>query len=218
MRQALARTYKKTQGLAISTILLAVVLLVAIAVTIAMSSRASNGNSSIQQAKLNASTLMNQASNMRIGYDRMQANGVDASIITLDTAANTGLFNPISGGTVQQFPPGAAYIGGTPGGWYLDQMVVLQGVGTGTAYSYVLFTTNLTEAVCQAINNLAYGASLTTPPPRTTTPEATAHNIETGAAMNFTGGDYAGATNHPEGCFLDNISSSYVYYKPLVEN
>lgn len=218
MRRQLATTYKKTRGLAISTILLAVVLLAAIAVTIAMSSRASNNNTSTQQAKLNASTLMNQASNMRIGYDRMQANGVDASTITLDTAANTGLFNPVSGGTVQQFPPGAAYVSGTPGGWYLDQLVVLQGVGTGTAYSYVLFTTYLTETVCQAINNLAYGASMTTPPPRTTTPEATAPRMETNQGMNFVGGDYANATNHPEGCFLDNISSSYVYYKPLVEN
>lgn len=215
MNHVAFRTYKKTRGLAISTILLAVVLLAAIAVTIAMSSRSSNGNSSTQQAKLNAATLMNQAANMRIGFDRMAANGTDPTTITFDTSGTAGLFNPTVGGTVQQFPPSAAYK--TPPGtpqWYYNQNVKLEGIGTSNA-DYVVLVTNISGAVCNSIMNQLYGMAT---PLQSAAATATIANLTSNAAVDFTSDSNHATQNRPEGCFGDVTGNFWVYYKAVVEN
>lgn len=225
MNHSLFRTYKRTRGLAISTILLAVVLLAAIAVTIAMSSRSSNGNSSAQQAKLNAATLMNQGANIRIGFDRMAANGTDPTTITLDTSGTAGLFNPTIGGTVQQFPPSAAFTGGTAGSWYYGTNVALEGIGTASSDS-VVFVTDITKPVCQSIMNQLYGVAITNNPTQTAAANATAANIASGGvsgalgtAIDFTSDTNHATQNHPEGCFQElTPGTKYIYYKAAVEN
>lgn len=220
---------KQQRGLAISTILLAVILLIAIAVTLAMSSRASNGNSSQQQAKLFATTLMNQANALKIGFDKMQANGIDFNNIRFNVNSNSGvygLFNPTYGGTEEQFPPiNALFNPSAPGytDWRYNNNIMLKGVGTDNGIDAVVVMADISLTVCQAINNALHGISLSSTPPQSDSPTAT--------TTNFTIGDVGGTSgptidmrndshiqNWTEGCMLtDDSGTHYLYFKTVNE-
>jgi hypothetical protein len=205
------------QGLAISTILLAVVLLAAIAVMIAMSSRSGNASSSEQQDRLLASTLLHQAQTFRTGFDMMQANGVDIQAITFDTASGTGLWGT-DGTIVYQYPPAAA-LTSTASDWgYKNSSgqgnVQLMNIGTPAGPERVIQLNRITKGVCQQVNQLLYGATTI---PKLTAPSGTFANWDTDAASIDLSADPA-TDSRPEGCVEVEDQAVNVYYKTVSES
>ncbi len=131
----MSKTINRQSGFAIGTILLAVILIAAIVSAIAIASRGTTSQSNREGARVQASTLMQQGTNLKNGFDRMIGGGVTgAEIVMSDADANgadgdgnteatagysTGtncddddpcLFDPTAGGASAQNPPGQALI------------------------------------------------------------------------------------------------------------
>lgn len=175
----MARLNTRIQGLAISTILLAVVLLAAIAVTIAMSSRSGQSNSTDQQNHLMATSLINQAQNLVQGMQNLAGTGIDINTITLDADPTHGLYNPALGGTPQQIPPPNAQYGGAASWhpWSLRNNIALMNIGT-TAPEIMVMLTDITYPVCVEINKILGIAEIAPGTvPYLTTPAATQSNL-----------------------------------------
>lgn len=209
------RAYNR--GLAISTILLAVILLAAIAITIALSSRNGNATSSAQQDRLLASTMLHQAQTFRTGFDMMQANGVEIQTITFDTASGTGLWGP-NGTIVYQYPPAAA-LTSTASDWgYKNSSgqgnVQLMNIGTAAGSERVIQLNRITKGVCQQINQLLYGSTTI---PKLTAPSGTFANWDTDAAGMDLSADPA-TNGRPEGCVEVEDQTVNVYYKTISES
>lgn len=218
------RTGKKQLGLALSVILLAVVLLAAIAVTIALSERSAPGNSSQQSARMAATAVINTAQNIKMGFDRGMASGVDPASLTFDSAAGTGIFNPNVGGALQQMLVGQASIDITRLYWVYHgagALVKLMNVGSGVG-SYVLEYDPMTQAACSQINLILYND----------TSIPTLSSAATGAWWQMSSQNNYGATGsqpvdasadpavngRPEGCVFLASSPKYLYYKSLLDN
>lgn len=198
-------------GLAISTILLAIVLVAAIAIVIAIGSRAGPAQSAQQQARLDATTLINQAQNLKTGFDKMVADGLDPAAITFDNAPGTGLWNPSVGGTVAQLdlpPSGTTGLGAYYKWLYHGSGAELKLMNVGSsAGNYAVMVHYLTNATCQQINYLLWGS--------TTIPRASSTQDTTSWAVV----DYSTdpATNErPEQCMATEGGTNF-YYKVIYQ-
>lgn len=184
-------TTNRQSGFAIGTILLAVILIAAIVSAIAIASRGSSTQSGREQARVQASTLLQQGANLRSGFERMVANGNDRMTITAsanagDQAANctnAAITAPLEGGTainclyhtqnggttVQQVSTAAMQIGAANlTRYHLLRRVTLTGVGNG-ANNIVMAIGDLRLDVCRQINNQVNGMLVTADPPLLTT-------------------------------------------------
>lgn len=209
------KSISKMTGLAITAILLAVVLLAAIAVTIAMSSRAGNANSAQQQDKLTATTIMNQAQQFKTAFELAMSNGADITSITATWPPGSGtqplIFSPASASFPTLTPPIAGSgLANHPSWsyawiWHGDgHLVQIKNVGTGVG-NYVLALAPITLGVCQQINQLLSGdASI----PAITSSWYDWSDMEPTDASNDPAVD-----GKQEGCFADNGYDAYEYYK-----
>lgn len=175
----MSRLNLKIHGLAISTVLLAVVLLAAIAVTIAMSSRSGQSSSADQQNHMMATALINQAQNLVQGMQNLSDSGSDINTITLDDDPTHGLYYPALGGAPQQTPPPNAQYGGAASWhtWSLRNNISLMNSGT-TAPEIMVMLTDITYPVCVEVNKIL-GIAEVAPGtvPYLTTPDATQSNL-----------------------------------------
>src|SRR5208337_4071933 len=87
-----------------------VALIAVIGAYMAFSNRDSASATSQNTAKVLASTIINEAATIRGGSDKLQANGIAVGQITMDTTANTGIYDPVNGGCPVQYPPAAALV------------------------------------------------------------------------------------------------------------
>lgn len=135
---------------------------------------------------------------------------MDISSITFDNAANTGLWNPSVGGTVEQntYPPTATtdlsafywvYHGS-------GALVNLMNVGTG-AGNYLIELDPLTLATCQRINLMLFGS--------TAIPHLT-HTDNLGSASPVDLSTDNATDSRTETC-IQSPSGTYQYYKTIVE-
>ncbi len=181
----MSKTINRQSGFAIGTILLAVILIAAIVSAIAIASRGSSTQSGREQARVQASTLLQQGANLRSGFERMVANGNDRGSITAsadgaDQAANCTnaavtnpnpanavncLYHTTEGGTTVQQISSAAMdpAGGNMTRYYLIRGVILSGVGNGN--NIVVALGDLRLDVCRQINNQVNGMLVTADPP-----------------------------------------------------
>jgi hypothetical protein len=207
------------RGVAIATILLAVVLLVALSVAIAISTRAMNADGNKEQMKQVAMVILNQAQIYSDGFHEMEANGIPIDTITFDNAANTGLWNPVVGGALHQVP--LPRIGTVTPGFYWEyygpsKAVQFPGIGTPAGAEYYLWTDYQKEEVCHQLNQILFNDP--------TIPTST-HTWQQWEAGLFDDTDDPATNGRPEGCFASSNNDSpwtpgvpvYFYYKTILE-
>lgn len=194
-------------GLALTTILLAIVLLAAIAVTIAMSSRSGNASSATQQDKLVATTLLNEAQQLKTNVDFASSNGVDPNTITASVTAPVTKFYPSSANIPEMVFPRGATVGIT-GNWYwhgASSPIMINSIGS-SAGSLLIEAVQLTQGVCQQINLGLFGST----------------NIPTVATSGWDITPVGDTSNDPalagqlEGCFYYAPYPEFFYYKVIV--
>lgn len=209
-------------GFGTSAVLLVVVLIAAIGAFFAYSTRGSNVTSAQSTNSIGATTIIDQGTQMRAGFESMLARGSAASQVTFDTAATTGLFNPTTGGTGDQPPPlrnmtDEAIAGSAPFSAAVSNYsykVAVTGplnVGTAVGLKYGVFLPGVKLAVCQAINNQLYSDALSATPVASGLAATAFVGV---AAVNLTGGAMAtGLSQRSEGCIGTTDANQYVYFK-----
>jgi hypothetical protein len=134
-----------------------------------------------------AASLLASAGYIKTGFDSVLLNGTIPSAIRFDDTATTGIFNPSSGGAVEQNLDPSIFVAATSNPYwiYRSNMISLEDVG-GTANStgdYSVIAPGLKQAICQQINNMLFGTPVTTAPPLLT---VTLAQLVTGDALGGT--------------------------------
>lgn len=205
---------KRNAGGFAGVVFLVIALIAVVMAAIAIMSRGSSSGLPDQNGKAYASVLLKQAADLRGGFDRMLIDNKTASLITFDSAANTGLFDP-TGDVVyalQQTPPAGLMVSGTPAFNY-HKLVKLPGIGITANDDYAFVVGDISSVACQQINKTLYSDATTLAPGTST---GSLSDWTTGAAI-----DDSGATtryvDRPEGCVVTS-DAKYVYYKAAFEN
>ena len=183
-----------------------------------------------------ASGLLTSAGYITTGFNAVTMSGQLPSAVTFDAAANTGIFNPTSGGATQQALDPTLFVGvdaaatataaatGLRGYWiYRRGDVRLNGVGTSATGDYTIMATGLKQAVCQQINATLTGTANTVAPPTLTgvseaqlvaasLPAANSNSTVSGLAVDLSTLSNAGDLN---GCYATS-DSVYVYIHTLL--
>ena len=178
------------RGFAVGAILLAVVLMSVVAAAMVLGNRGPSGGAGDHASKVNGATIIQQGTNLRMGFDVMTARGISPGSITFDAVANTGLFNPSAGGAQVQTAPATAQTAASPWVYHSGKIV---GVGTTAGIDYMVVLGKLRDTVCAQINLALYN-SATIP-----ASGATYAAWSTGAALDLSAG-ISGIDNRPEGC------------------
>lgn len=202
------RNSKKAPGLALTTILLAVVLIAAIAITIAMSARSGNASSSQQQNKLLATTIISQAQQIKTSMEVAMSNGLDLCTVTISWTAPVTTFNMGSYGTIAQVAPVKSTTNPGSFGWLWHgsgALVKIMNVGTG-AGNYVLEIDPLTQGVCQQINQALFGS----------TSILTSYANDWSNPQPVDASTESNLDSKQEGCFYSSVFSRYFYYKVVL--
>ena len=152
------RTLNNQDGIALGPILFIIAILAIFAAAIAAGSGSFTASTNTENAKIQASTLIQIGDTLRNGTDNLVSNGVNPSAITYGTTLSTDLFSPNGGGIM---PPSATFLvvaqqGFPPQWWYLYGTAV----GWGTSnLSLFAFGQVASQAVCDQINKQANGIS-----------------------------------------------------------
>lgn len=211
-----------------AALLFGIALMTAVLGGFALANRSPTSQTDVEQAKVNASVILKQASDLRDGVSRYSSDFGSSSVVSTMTFAATGdagLFNPTARYASPQIMPSAAFdIASdaaaddikTPGAlvaghWYLNKTTIGNGLGSGTADPMVVLP-GLRAEVCARVNTLLYG-SPTIP---------TGANALSTWTLGTDGGisAVAGVANWPEGCIqtTGDTPVRYVYFKAIQEN
>ncbi len=119
------------------------------------------------------SGMLVSAGYVNTGFDAVTLSGQTAAQVTFDSAANTGIFNPTSGGAAAQVldptlftdvstqATALAPATGTHGYWiYRKNDIKLNQVGTAALSEYTMLASGLKVGVCQQINATLLGYAL----------------------------------------------------------
>lgn len=224
------RLQQQQAGFIQAALLFGIALMTAILGGFALANRSPSSQTDSEQAKVNASVILKQASDLRDGAQRFATdNGSDAIASTLNFTddASSGLFEVAARYASPQIMPTSAFVTAVAptnvlpsavvstdatqhaGHWFLNKGTAGNGLGTAAADPMVVLP-GLRQEVCERINRLLYGSS--------TVPTAT------GAMAGFTvmasDGGISGVTavaGWPEGCVITS-DSRYVYFKVIQEN
>jgi hypothetical protein len=113
------------------------------------------------------SALVTSGGYINTGFDAVTMGGTTPATVTFDTTANTGVFNPTSGGATEQSldPTLFARTSAIDGYWvYRGNDVTMKLVGVAATPDYTMMLSGLKLSVCQQINNTLHGTSLLTAP------------------------------------------------------
>lgn len=213
------RHHQKQRGIAIFTVLLAVVAIMGALAVIANSNGSLQNASNGQSQKIAATGIINQGGTLASAFHNMEARGITASTVTHDMNATTGIFHPTVGTTTYVRPPASVFVAGVPSvrqAWVYKGGAALQGNGIGTAaaeYAFVL--RGLTRGICEEINNHLYGSTVI---PATTNTAATfvadaatdaVTPITDTTAVNMSA--VAGVSRWMSGCVASS-DTQYVYF------
>ena len=224
-RRGTTHTRSKTNqaGFIQAALLFGIALMTAVLGGFALANRSPTSQTDVEQAKVNASVALKQASDLRDGVARYGSDfGASSVVATMDfsTTTNTGLFDPAARYASPQVMPSSAFTSGgaatikTPaatvaGHWYLNKLTPANGIGSAAADPMIVLP-NIRQDVCGRINTLLYGSS--------TIPDASGA-IAAWTTTPADGGIPAGAVNWAEGCVQAVAAScNYVYFKVVQEN
>lgn len=213
---------RRQKGVAISLILVAVALLIAISTAIMMSNKTNSGSSQMENNRVNGEAILAQARNIRAGIEDMTGQGIQINTITFDTSGTSGLYNPSVGGTEPQPPltyPTYLHFSTSPANWIWkvdgsgNPVVKINGLGIDANADYVIIQPDLSISACYGVNQLLHG---TATPPTVTGPATFSAWTTPATAIDLSA---ANATSGwTEGCFkyVDETSTTrYVYISPV---
>jgi hypothetical protein len=205
-----------------AALLFGIALMTAVLGGFALANRSPTSQTDVEQAKVNASVILKQASDLRDGVARYSSDfGSSAVEDTMDFTNTTGvgLFDPTARYASPQIMPTAAFNAGedstikapsalVAGHWYLNRATAGDGLG-GAGVDPMVVLPGLRQDVCGRVNTLLYGAN-TIP---VATAALTAWTTDADGGLG-TAGDTEG---WPEGC-IQTSDSKYVYFKAIQEN
>jgi hypothetical protein len=225
-RQQILHGQSRAQsGFIQAALLFGIALMTAVLGGFALANRSPTSQTDVEQAKVNASVVLKQSSDLRDGVARYSSDFGSSAVTNTMTFAATGdpgLFNPSARYASPQVMPSAAFDVASvataddikapsalvAGHWYLNRATAGNGIGSATEDPMVVLPYLLPE-VCRRVNTLLYGAN--------TIP------VGTGAAADWIGdadggiSGVAGAAGWAEGC-VQTSDSRYVYFKTVKEN
>lgn len=210
-----ARTLHQ-QGFA-GVVFLVIALIAIVMAGIAAMSRNSATGAPEQNAKTNAAVLLKQASDLKVGFDRMLIDGRNAATITFGGNATTDLIGTAAGTTyaVRPVPPVAAVESGVTPAFTYNNSVTLPGVGT-VAADAVFTVGNVTLDVCRQINRILYN-SASNANPATSAGTLAAWTTAPAAVDDSSQGGETMYNGRPEGCVRAS-GGEFIYYKAAAEN
>ncbi|MDP3188809.1 hypothetical protein [Limnobacter sp.] len=208
-----------------AALLFGIALMTAVLGGFALANRSPTSQTDVEQAKVNASVILKQASDLRDGVARYSSDFGSSAVttaMTFESVGNNGLFNasaryaspqimPTStfdisiGATVDDIKAPAALVAGH---WYLNRTTAGNGLA-GAGEDPMVVLPGLRADVCGRVNTLLYGAN--TIPVGTGALSAWTTNVDGGISA------VAGVAGWPEGC-IQTSDSRYVYFKTVQEN
>ncbi len=214
------------QGFIQAALLFGIALITAVLGGFALANRSPTSQTDAEQAKVNASVILKQASDLRDGVARYASDfGSSAVVNTLDlsSTANTGLFDPQFRYASPQIMPKAVFrdpnssyatikspSAEAAGHWYINKATAGNILAT-TAADPMVILPGIRQEVCGRVNTLLYGSS--------------AIPTSTAAVADWIAGTDGGISSNgdvegwPEGCVATNDSTpEYVYFKAVQEN
>ena len=216
----------REQGFIQAALLFGIALITAVLGGFALANRSPTSQTDAEQAKVNASVILKQASDLRDGVARYAGDfGSSAVLNTLDLSAvaNTGLFDPQFRYASPQIMPRATFrdpnstyatikspSAAAAGHWYINKATAGNILAT-TAADPMVILPGIRQDVCGRVNTLLYGSSAI--PTSTAAVAAWIAGTDGGISSN---GDVEG---WPEGCVATNDATpEYVYFKAVQEN
>jgi hypothetical protein len=194
----------------------------------ALANRSPTSQTDVEQAKVNASVILKQASDLRDGVARYSSDFGSSAVtdtMSFDATGDDGLFNPSSRYASPQVMPSAAFdVTSEPtaddiktpsalaaGHWYLNRATAGNGLG-GVDPDPMVVLPNLRSDVCGRVNTLLYGAN--------TIPVSTSAIAAWIGDTNGGVSGVAGVAGWPEGCVqtTGDTPVRYVYFKTVQEN
>lgn len=234
---------KRNRGIAVITMVLLVVTLLAVIGAVVATSRTTAVATSDQTARLMAAGVIDGGNMLKIGFDIMQAKGTSIDSITFGSnvpaSGIQGLFNLQTGTAVVQIPPTDA----ATGVWMMARggttaasggMATLTGVtwpttfaaGAATAVSanpyYAVLLTGIKDSVCKQINyalrgyDPAYGIpAITAAAPAPISTVVGNANENNSALLDMTGFDFATpGVKDTSGVAVMNLTGYSICFKP----
>lgn len=211
-----------------AALLFGIALMTAVLGGFALANRTPTSQTDVEQAKVNASVILKQGSDLRDGIQRFASdNSSDAVKGTAATNNMTfgdtgsGLFNPANRYASPQTMPASAFAttasavpkapeARAAGHWYFSRIRTLPGIGDPAAVDPIVLITDLGSKVCDRINAILYGPNATT---ETLTAGTLANVKDDTGTVTFA----AGNTNQPEAC-VKTTDNKHVYFKVVQEN
>jgi len=182
----------------------------------------SSGFGSAYSNTSKVSALLASAGYINTGFDAVTLGGTTPALVTFDTTATTGVFNPTSGGAAQQSldPTLFARTSAIDGYWvYRGGYVTLNGVGVAATADYTMMVSGLKLSICQQINNTLHGIALNVAPSTLTAfSDALLIGAPTGASPStVTVSDISllGTSGWTNGCYK-TTDNNYVYIHTLL--
>ncbi|MCR2745069.1 hypothetical protein [Limnobacter parvus] len=207
-----------------AALLFGIALMTAVLGGFALANRSPTSQTDVEQAKVNASVILKQASDLRDGVARYSSDfGSSAVEDTMDFTGTTqvGLFDPAARYASPQIMPTSAFVAGpatviqtlgtnplAAGHWYINRATPGDGLG-GPGVDPMVVLPGLRQDVCGRVNTLLYGTANIP----VGTAALTAWTTDADGGLG-TAGDAAG---WPEGC-VETSDASYVYFKAVQEN
>lgn len=221
-KRLLTQRAKSQKGFIQAALLFGIALMTAVLGGFALANRTPTSQTDVEQAKVNASVLLKQASDLRDGVSRYASDfGASRVVSTMDFSVTTaqGLFDPAARYASPQVMPASAFGGAktiedpsalVAGHWHINKAFRGKGIGSSGADDPAVVITNIQQLVCSRVNRMLYDDEAI---PASGVALAT---FETGAAVDLTG--VAAIPNGwSEGC-IQADGGSYVYYKVVQEN
>ena len=204
-----------------AALLFGIALMTAVLGGFALANRSPTSQTDTEQAKVNASVILKQASDLRDGVARYSSDFGSSSIgaMTFSNTGPQGLFDPVARYASPQIMPSSAFNTGedieikapdtlVAGHWYLNKATIGSGLATGSADPMVILP-GLREDVCGRVNTLLYGS-----------PTIYASTADLDDWIGGTDGGISGVADiagWPEGC-VSTADSKWVYFKAVQEN
>lgn len=217
--------FRRTQqaGFIQAALLFGIALMTAVLGGFALANRSPTSQTDTEQAKVNASVILKQASDLRDGVARYSSDfGSSAVLGTLDfsNTSDVGLFDPVARYASPQIMPTSAFDDGatttinapsplSAGHWYINKTTPGNGLAVQLNADPMVLLPDLRADVCGRVNTLLYGSD-TIP----TTTVTLADWIADGDGLIAAS---AGTAGWPEGCVATS-DTKYVYFKAVQEN
>lgn len=214
-------SHRQQNGFIQAALLFGIALMTAVLGGFALANRSPTSQTDVEQAKVNASVILKQASDLRDGVGRY-ANDYGASAVlntmNFSAVAGTGLFDPAARYASPQIMPTNAFASPVTiqapgpfvaGHWYLNKITPANEVGINANADPMVILPSLRPDVCARINQMLYG-SATIP---------TSLGAESAWISNGDGDIDASAPGWPEGCLsTSDAETKYIYFKVVQEN